>query len=362
MSVNCCRICSGAFSNHHIAYDNMPRSAQELPSKNLPDRGIHFEVRQCTRCGTVQLTSNPVSYYKSVIRAAGFSPEMMNFRKKQFAGFIDKYNLQNIVEIGCGKGEYLSILSSLEIDAYGTEYSRKSANLCTKDGLYIQPGYGLLSGAFNSFCMFNFLEHCPNPVEMLNNIYNNTAHDTVGLIEVPNFDMMLQNGQFAEFITDHLFYFTKDTLRKLLERCGFEIIEYNTICDDYILSVVVKKISKIDLSKFVMQQIKITKEIIDYIGKFDTVGIYGAGHQAFTILSLIPELKDKTTYIIDDAPFKQDKCSPATHIPIISLESALTNLPDSIIIIAGGYSDEIYKKINFIKNIAILRPDRLEIR
>ena len=38
---------------------------------------------QCNYCKHVQLNTNPVKYYKKVIRSVGVSTEMKNYRKKQ---------------------------------------------------------------------------------------------------------------------------------------------------------------------------------------------------------------------------------------------------------------------------------------
>ena len=59
---------------------------------------------------------------------------------------------------------------------------------------------------------------------VLRSINNNLIDDGVGLIEVPNFDMILKKSLFSEFISDHLFYFTKETLKSTLQYNGFKII------------------------------------------------------------------------------------------------------------------------------------------
>ena len=71
------------------------------------------------------------------------------------------------------------------------------------------------------------------------------------------------------------------------------------------------------------------------------------------------------SYIVDSADFKQNKYTSGTNIIIQSPEQLKTSKPDALIIIAAGYSDEVKKiisnKYSFIKNIAIVREDHLEI-
>lgn len=89
------------------------------------EKGIKLSIYQCTSCGLVQIIDSPVSYYKKVIRASGFSKEMKSFRKTQFKNFIKNYNLtgKQIIEIGCDFGEYLSVVNKYNINSYGIEYS-----------------------------------------------------------------------------------------------------------------------------------------------------------------------------------------------------------------------------------------------
>jgi 2,4-dienoyl-CoA reductase-like NADH-dependent reductase (Old Yellow Enzyme family) len=47
----------------------------------------------------------------------------------------------------------------------------------------------------------------------------------VGLVEVPNFDMLIEKRMATEFIADHLSYFTANTFRTALELSGFEVVE-----------------------------------------------------------------------------------------------------------------------------------------
>ena len=104
--------------------------------------------------------------------------------------------------------------------------------------------------------------------------------------------------------------------------------------------------------------------INSYVAKYKDVAVWGAGHQAFAILSLA-KLSEKIKYIVDSADFKQGKLSPATHIPIVSPEYFRNNPTSAIIIMAGSYSSEIVdivKSFNLPKlNIAVVEGNNLKI-
>jgi 2-polyprenyl-3-methyl-5-hydroxy-6-metoxy-1,4-benzoquinol methylase len=376
MKTNKCQVCNHKFFERPLLrYENMPKAAQFLPDANSlkNDKGIDLEVCQCSGCGLVQLNNDPVPYYKEVIRSAAISPEMKDFRLKQFTGFVKKYFLtgKKIIEIGAGQGEYLSLMQQCGVKAYGLEASYESVKHCKKNGLNVRRGfiqnntYKLKDALFDAFFILNYLEHLPYPNSTLIGINNNLSEDAVGIVEVPNFDMILRKKLFSEFIADHLFYFNKETLSSTLKLNGFEIIECHEIFHDYIISVVVKKRKKLNISHFYEHQTKIKKDIEKYLNQYKSkkVAIWGAGHQALAIILLI-NLADKIRYVVDSAVFKQNKYTPATHIPIVSPERLYSDQVDAIIIITGGYSDEVVKiiqqKYGSI-NIAVLRDYGLEI-
>jgi 2-polyprenyl-3-methyl-5-hydroxy-6-metoxy-1,4-benzoquinol methylase len=376
MNINNCRVCGGEFFDKPLLkYENMPKAAQNMPdfTEIKTEKGVDLEVCQCSGCGLVQLNNEPVSYYKEVIRASAFSDEMKAFRLKQFEEIIQKYSLKNkkIIEIGCGKGEYLSLMNKLDVDVCGIEYAQESVDYCKASGLdvakmYIENENNIITEApIDAFFILNFFEHLPDPNSTLRALYKNLTDDGIGIVEVPNFNMILQNNLFSEFISDHLFYFTKETLNTTLELNGFEIVECKEIWYDYIISVIVKKRKKLDISHFKNYQDKLKKEIKDYIARFGSgnVAVYGAGHQAMAIISLT-NIKDDIKYVIDDAHFKQNKYTPATHIPIVSRDTLITNCVPAIIVMAASYSDEVVSKLqreiygNI--NISILRDYGLE--
>jgi 2-polyprenyl-3-methyl-5-hydroxy-6-metoxy-1,4-benzoquinol methylase len=348
-----CRVCGHAlFPESLLRYAGMPKAAQYLPGAEdlIEDLGLDLEVRQCSGCGLVQLGNEPVPYFREVIRAAGFSDEMKAFRRDQFRNFIQEHTLQRkqILEVGCGRGEYLSILHELDVKATGLEYAEASVASASQHGLHVLQGFFsgdgqlLPSAPYDAFLMFSFLEHLPDPNGTLRTIRANLSEEGVGIVEVPNFDMILSKDLFSEFIGDHLFYFTQDTLKATLTRNGFEVLRCEEVWHNYILSATVRKRQKLDLSRFDTRQEQLKAELEAFINRFSPrqVAVWGAGHQALAVLALA-DLGGKLKYIIDSAPFKQGRFTPATHLPIVSPETLDSDPVEGIIVMAASYSDEV---------------------
>jgi SAM-dependent methyltransferase len=372
-----CRVCGREFPKKPLLrYENMPMAAQSLPDAQSlgSDRGVDLEVHQCAGCGLVQLAGEPVPYYRDVIRAAGISPEMQDFRCRQFGEFVRRFGLagKKVVEIGCGRGEYLSIMQQCGVRAYGLEHAEASVKHCKAAGLraiqgFVESGdYWLDEGPFDAFFCLTFLEHLPRPNASLAGIGNILAPGGVGLVDVPNFDMILRKKLFSEFIADHLFYFTKDTLETTLQINGFEVLDCSEQWHDYLISAIIKKRGALDLSHASEHMTQLRAGIESYIRRFAAgrVAVWGAGHQALAVIALLG-LADKIRYVVDSAPFKQGKFTPATHLPIVPPETLDSDPVDAVIVMAASYCDEVagILKQHFQEklHIALLRDFGLEI-
>ena len=360
--------------NTGLIYSGMPPYSQHLPEK--PDfSSVDLQIIQCPACGTVQLLNEPVPYYREVIRAAAYSPEMGEFRRKQFAGWVEKYHLtgKKIFEAGCGRGEYLQLMQeSAPVEVCGVEYGSDSAESACKSGLHVERiffdrGDEILEKApFDGFFILNYLEHIPDFSRFMQGIYNNLKPDAVGLVEVPNFDLMLKKNMFSEFTIDHLYYFTADSLKRALEIHGFEVLDCQVIWHDYIISAEVKKRLMLDFSGFKKAEEELFTRLREFFGDapVSECAVWGAGHQAFALLAA-SGLNKKISAIIDSAPFKQNKFAPAGGVKIVSPEVLENENIGRIVIMAGSYSDEIAGRLKEIHpgkfKVAIVRENDLEI-
>jgi SAM-dependent methyltransferase len=278
-----------------------------------------------------------------------------------------------VLEVGCGRGEFLALLDALPARASGLEFAPASIEACRAQGLKVTEGYpdaatGLLPDApFDAFMLLMFLEHMPDPNASLQAIHDNLAEGAVGLVEVPNFEMMIRRNLFSEFISDHLFYFTRQTLGTTLNLNGFDILASEEIRDEYVLSVVVRKRPTLDLGSFRANQNRLAAAIHGYLDQFgkERVAVWGASHQALAILALTGTAH-RFRYVVDSAPFKQGHYTPATHRPIVAPETLRNDPVDAVLVMAASYSDEVAgilrRQYDPGLSVAILRENGLQYR
>lgn len=413
-----CIACGHALSPL-MTLDDMPASAQNIPaaSELAEDHPLSLTLCQCPSCGLVQFDTEPVDYYRDVIRAGGGTRTMTRLRHEEYARLLtamQEHHIhgRRIVEVGCGRGEFLRMWQNLAEDPEGAAALARDQE---RDPLSGQPNAAPLhlvglehkpslveeanavadkkyrvyegfatgdvrypEGPFDAFVQFNFLEHQPDPCDMLRNIGRNLKPQALGLITVPSFEYILRYNGYYELLRDHIANYTEFTLQKLLQDCGFELLSMDLVNRDTIEAIVRKadpdELSElhysgrlIDVSALRDSYDRLSASVnahIDHLSESHrTMAIWGASHQGFT-LAATTKLGGRVEYIIDSAPFKQGRFSPASHIPIVAPDYAVAHPVDEILIVAPGYTDEIAGIIRerFDENVRILvlRTDRIE--
>ena len=402
-----------------MTLDDMPASAQNIPaaSELAEDHPLSLTLCQCPSCGLVQFDTEPVDYYRDVIRAGGGTRTMTRLRHEEYARLLtamQEHHIhgRRIVEVGCGRGEFLRMWQNLAEDPEGAAALARDqacdplsgqpnaaplhlvglehkpslveeANAVADKKYRVYEGFATgdvryPEGPFDAFVQFNFLEHQPDPCDMLRNIGRNLKPQALGLITVPSFEYILRYNGYYELLRDHIANYTEFTLQKLLQDCGFELLSMDLVNRDTIEAIVRKadpdELSElhysgrlIDVSALRDSYDRLSASVnahIDHLSESRrTMAIWGASHQGFT-LAATTKLGGRVEYIIDSAPFKQGRFSPASHISIVAPDYAVAHPVDEILIVAPGYTDEIAGIIRerFDENVRILvlRTDRIE--
>lgn len=380
-----CLACGHRLLAPSLTLSGMPASAQDIPqaSELVEDRGVTLGLCRCPHCGLWQLDCAPVAYYRDVIRAVGLSETMRALRREDYRHMLETYGLsgKKMIECGCGRGEFMEVLKEFPAEIYATEANREAAEsaaaLLGKDCHVFclfpeDPGLQIPGAPFDCFFSFNFLEHQPDPSAMLGCMFNNLAPGGYGLITVPSFEYILEEGRYYELIRDHIANYTLSSLKKLCEDCGFAILEEGRIGIGDTLRLVVRKPESSSVENLIhsacmdifaafraereaqpaAEDVSVLSEhyqnmqlrMKEFTGKLAEKGmklaLFGAGHQGFTIAATTA-LSEAARYIIDSAPFKQGRFAPASHLPIVPPEHFYADPVDVIMITAPGYVKEI---------------------
>lgn len=174
---------------------------------------------------------------------------MTELRRKQYRHLIDTWHLngKKFIEVGCGRGEFLKVLTEFPVEVYGMEHREALVEEAVKAGLSVWrefPETGeqqFQNGPFDVFLSFNFLEHQPEPGVMLEAIYHNLSEGGMGLVTVPALEYILEQGSYYELIRDHLAYYSFEPCGLCWKSMAFAVLEEEMINRDTISMIVKKK-------------------------------------------------------------------------------------------------------------------------
>jgi len=142
-----------------------------------------------------------------------------------------------LLEIGCGHGEVLLEarkrgfrVSGIEISAHAAAAAnrRLGAQAVTVGTVETLP---LARDRFGAVLAADVIEHVRHPEDWLPRIHELLIPGGALLLITPSLDSWtrrLLRSRWMEYKVEHLYYFSAVSIRRLLERCGFEEIRIST--------------------------------------------------------------------------------------------------------------------------------------
>jgi 2-polyprenyl-3-methyl-5-hydroxy-6-metoxy-1,4-benzoquinol methylase len=145
--------------------------------------------------------------------------------------------LGRVLDVGASIGGFLNAARAAGWETVGVEPSTSSARYASeKLGLQVYAdileNVELPPESFDVVTLWATLEHMPNPEEILTHVHKLVRPGGAVIITVPNWDSItvkLLGSKDHYVCRDHLFYFTPQTLGKLLEKVGFTVVQKRTI-------------------------------------------------------------------------------------------------------------------------------------
>jgi len=327
----------------------------------------------CEACGFISnVAFDPLKVdYSSVYEDQQcFSSTFNAFAKNLATRLIEKYNLHDkrILEIGCGKGDFLALLCELGhnygvgIDpAYveGRIQSKASESLkFIRD--YYSERYANYHG--DLVCCRHTLEHIPNTAEFVNTVRRAIGDrlDTIVFFEVPDVTRVLRELAFWDIYYEHCSYFTLGSLARLFRTCKFEATDLSKDFDDQYLLIEAKPVSK--PSEKVHESEESLEETAKYVKYFSThcrdklsqwknrlqqihaekkrAVIWGSGSKCVAFMTTLG-VKDEIEYVIDINPHRHGKFIPGAGKQIMPPEFLKKYRPDVTIVMNPIYCHEI---------------------
>lgn len=374
-----CILCGSKDLKHFFDLDNSPRTISGLLRKADLDKDqkITIKLYQCYSCKLVQLPENVLTeqadFYVEYLMAATHSEYMIKHQEAQASFFVEKFGLKAkaVLEVGSGDGNFCSILKKHGVVPTGIEPSVTFYQEAVKlfpdlkfINDFLTPASQLESNKYDGFVARQVFEHLMNPGEVLQSLKKFLKPNAVGLIEVPSFEYSRKNNRFYDIFTDHVAYYTKQTLQRLLSDNGYEVEEIRDEADgEYIvayfrLADYQDSLNQEFKDKYFNAKQAVVKFFADQQNQ--RIGIWGAGGKGVAFLSQFGIEASDSLILFDSDVHKQEKYTPGSHFLIEKPIPEKINQCDLIVITAMMYYKSIVAKLinnyHYQGKIAVVAP------
>jgi SAM-dependent methyltransferase len=304
-----------------------------------------------------------MQYTQQYENSLHFSPRFQQFAEKLARRLIGQFDIRNkdIVEIGCGKGEFLALLCEMGNNrGYGYDPAYVPDPSLEQAGgriTFVQDMYSekYADQQADLICCRHVLEHIPSPIDMLLRMRRAIGNQrtTVTYFEVPNVLFTLRDLSVWDIIYEHCSYFSAGSL-EVREEFGSQFLSITALParDD----TEAQHRRRNDLEQM--------REYVDafaahYRGKIATwrerlavlaqagkkVAIWGAGSKGVTFLNTLQTCK-QVPYAVDINPRKQGMYIAGTGQEIVSPEFLRDYQPDAVILMNSIYREEVQRTLH----------------
>lgn len=260
------------------------------------------------------------------------------------SSIVEKFMGTNeLVEVGCGKGFFLELLSEKGFDITGFDPAYEGKNQKIKKQYFKPSVYETSQGLI----LRHVLEHMQDPVEFLNQLKEANGGKGKIYIEVPCFDWICKQKAWFDIFYEHVNYFRLSDFHRM-----FDIIydsgrsfggQYLYIVAD-LSGLKVPNIDYEDLVKFpnnFREALRMNHNETDY-------AIWGGASKGVIFSLLLDRNSHPVKTVIDINPAKQNKFLPGTGLVVQSPLNALKTLKvgSIIYVMNSNYLEEIKEMSN----------------
>jgi 2-polyprenyl-3-methyl-5-hydroxy-6-metoxy-1,4-benzoquinol methylase len=224
----------------------------------------NFDIFRCHECGLLFVYPLPVStteiYAKDYFEGAhdGFGYVDYDADKEPMIPTFEKYlrlirdkvgGGGTLLDVGAATGFFVGMAKRAGFTSRGVELSAHAAERARQKGLDVQTGtLADVSGTFDCITMLDVIEHVPDPRAELARAASLLKVGGLLIINTPDvgslFARLLGKRWHLIVPPEHLYYFSRATMRRLLSEVGFEVEMETTIGKSFTPQYILKTLYK----------------------------------------------------------------------------------------------------------------------
>lgn len=231
-----CPVCCSTYPEDLISLRQIPVLCNVLwptaEAAQTAPRG-DMQLMFCRACGHVfNAAFEPalMAYSPTYENSLHHSPRFQHYAEELAHDLVERHNLRDkdIIDIGCGKGEFLSLLCEMgENRGLGFDPSYvPGPNVSPRLQVVLDYYSEQYADRQADFVMCrHVLEHIAEPVEFLKHVRRSIGNrlETVVFFEVPNVLYTLRDMGIWDLIYEHVSYFSASSLARLFSECDFDV-------------------------------------------------------------------------------------------------------------------------------------------
>jgi SAM-dependent methyltransferase len=377
MRCPCCR--SGDIRVFHEVLDVPVNSVLSLDNREEALRFPkgHIRLGLCQGCGFIHNTTfrrDRLEYSARYDPTQAYSPTFNRWHRRLAEKLIRRHGLRGrrIVEIGCGKGEFLGLLCRLGGNrgiGFDPAYAPDRGPRGTADGVefvsdYFSERYGGIDADF--VCCKMTLEHIDAPWEFVSMVRRALGHrtDVTVFFQVPDARRILEECAFWDVYYEHCAYFTAGSLARLFRGCGFSVRRVERAFGDQYLALEatptrepsecavdgedgvgdVRDLVDGFATSFERQGAVWRGRIAERLRSGARITIWGSGSKGVAFLTTLG-LSEEVQHVVDVNPHRQGKYMLGTGHRIVAPHDLPAQPPDVVIVMNPLYRTEISEEL-----------------
>lgn len=377
MMLKCCPVCNRKEAQLPLVEINgVPVFCNVLsPGREVALQAERADIHLafCEHCGHVYnsvFDSAKTEYSPNYENSLHYSPKFQKYAEDLAASLVARYELKGktIVEIGCGKGDFLNLLCKMgENRGIGFDNSYEDDRIDDADRqrfVVIRDYYSekYTDTIADIVVCRHVLEHIGAPREFLASVRRTVGDrfETAVFFEVPNVMYTLRDLGIWDLIYEHCGYFSTPSLTHLFRASGFlpssvkPAFGGQYLCleafpaggeghpQDSVRDTLtdVAGYAKAFAREYQKKTVEWTGKLHSLKNRGSKVVVWGAGSKGVTFLNVM-KCQGVIDYVVDINPHKQGLHVPGTAQQVVSPEFLRTFHPDAVLIMNSIYSGEI---------------------